>query len=62
MTEKLYSDDSYVQEFESTVEKVQKAQDLYEVILQATAFYPESGGQPCDMGLLDGQQEKRELL
>ncbi|UCD94091.1 MAG: alanyl-tRNA editing protein [Candidatus Zixiibacteriota bacterium] len=56
MTEKLYSDDSYLLEFESTVEKVQKIEGGYEIILRSSAFYPESGGQPCDMGLLDGQQ------
>ena len=44
----LYADDSYMREFEA---KVVKSGPRY-VILDRTAFYPESGGQPSDTGYL----------
>jgi len=56
MTEKLYLKNGYLFEFESTVESVNKTDNIYEVILQSTAFYPESGGQMYDLGLLDNQK------
>ncbi len=56
MTEKLYFEDSYLFEFESTVREVRKVDDSYEVILESSAFYPESGGQAYDLGLLDNQK------
>jgi len=48
MTELLYMDDSYLQEFRATVAEVQPGA----VALDRTAFYPGGGGQPYDTGLL----------
>lgn len=48
MTELLYMDDSYLQEFEATVTVVQEGA----VALDRTAFYPGGGGQPHDSGVL----------
>jgi len=48
MTELLYMDDSYLQEFEATVTAVQEGA----VILDRTTFYPGGGGQPHDTGVL----------
>ncbi len=44
----LYADDSYMREFRA---KVIKAGPRF-VVLDRTAFYPESGGQPSDTGTL----------
>jgi misacylated tRNA(Ala) deacylase len=49
MTEALYFLDCYLKEFESTVGKV--TDDSF-AVLDSTAFYPESGGQPNDTGKL----------
>ena len=56
MTKALYLDDSYMKEFEAEVVKV----DNKYVVLNQTAFYPESGGQPTDTGVLikDGEEFK----
>src|SRR5215469_4574915 len=60
-THRLYYDDSYMQNFVARVmscapaEPVQGSggtQAAWEVLLDQTAFYPTSGGQPHDLGLL----------
>ena len=48
MTELLYQNDSYLQEFES---RVVEAGDGG-VVLEQSAFYPGGGGQPADQGCL----------
>ena len=48
MTELLYLDDSYKKEFDAKVTRVEGSN----IILDRTAFYPASGGQPGDTGLL----------
>jgi misacylated tRNA(Ala) deacylase len=45
----LYLTDCYLKEFEATVESVK---DDKFVVLDRTAFYPNSGGQPHDTGML----------
>jgi alanyl-tRNA synthetase len=52
MTERLYYHDSYLREFEARV--IDTGGDGRRVYLDRTAFYPTSGGQPFDMGSLDG--------
>ncbi len=57
MTENLYFDDSYLKEFDATVVSVKD--DKY-VVLDRSAFYPLSGGQPHDEGTItrvDDQEE-----
>ena len=55
-TRKLYYEDSHLQTFSATVRSCQPANGGFEIILDATAFYPEGGGQPCDLGTLDSVQ------
>ena len=54
MTEKLYQDNPYFFEFASRVISVHEGESGYEVVLEATAFYPESGGQLYDTGAIEG--------
>ena len=48
MKNALYMNDSYLKEFEATVESVK---DDKFVVLDQTAFYPQGGGQPYDTGV-----------
>ena len=47
--EQLYLKDCYLKEFDAVVESVK---DNKYVVLDKTAFYPNSGGQPSDTGVL----------
>lgn len=51
-TRKLYYEDSHMREFTAAVLSCEPVKKGYEIILDATAFYPEGGGQACDLGLL----------
>ncbi|MGN1317947.1 MAG: DHHA1 domain-containing protein [Lachnospirales bacterium] len=50
---RLYYKDAYIKEFESEVVSCSEDKKGYAIILKDTAFYPEGGGQPCDIGLLN---------
>jgi misacylated tRNA(Ala) deacylase len=52
MTALLYQTDSYLKEFSAAVTSV--LPDQHAVALDRTAFYPGGGGQPCDVGTLNG--------
>jgi len=52
MTDRLYYLDPYLRAFDATIERVEPRGDLTVVTLDRTAFYPSSGGQPFDTGLL----------
>src|SRR3989338_10427234 len=49
MKNALYMDDSYLKEFEASVESVK---DNKFIVLDKTAFYPSGGGQPTDTGVI----------
>jgi alanyl-tRNA synthetase len=52
VTERLYYSDSYLAEFDATVVRIAEDQGRPAVVLNRTAFYPTSGGQPFDTGQL----------
>jgi alanyl-tRNA synthetase len=54
MTARLYYADPYCREFEATIRLVDRSDDRLLVALDRTAFYPTSGGQPFDTGVLAG--------
>ena len=54
MTRKLYYEDCHLAAFSATVTGCSQTEKGWEVTLDATAFYPEGGGQACDLGTLNG--------
>lgn len=52
-TRRLFYEDSHLTEFTATVTACDIAEKGWAVQLSATAFYPEGGGQGCDLGTLD---------
>jgi alanyl-tRNA synthetase len=56
-TRRLYYDDSFQREFDARVLSCEPepptASPIWAVVLDCTAFYPTSGGQPNDLGRLD---------
>lgn len=66
-TRKLYYEDCHLTSFTATVLSCEAVENGFAVVLDATAFYPEGGGQACDLGQLgDAQvldvQEAEELV
>ena len=53
-TRKLYYEDCMFRSFSASVLDCRAGNKGWKVILDATAFYPEGGGQPCDLGILGG--------
>lgn len=54
MTVRLYSEDPYRTEFQAKVTVHRSEGGRIAVVLDRTAFYPTSGGQPHDLGTLNG--------
>jgi alanyl-tRNA synthetase len=54
MTQRIYYSEPYRKSFDATVVAVESVAGHTEVMLDQTAFYPASGGQPFDTGTLGG--------
>ena len=53
-TRKLYYEDCHMRKFSSTVIGCTQVDNGWQVVLDATAFYPEGGGEAPDLGILGG--------
>ncbi|RTH04939.1 alanyl-tRNA editing protein [Thermus scotoductus] len=51
---RLYQEDSYATRFQARVVRAWSDEQGHHVVLSQTLFYPESGGQPADTGVLRG--------
>jgi len=66
-TRKLYYEDCHLYNFDAAVISCEPAAKSWRITLDATAFYPEGGGQACDIGtlgsvrVLDVQEEGEEV-
>ena len=51
-TIRLYENDSFCRRFTARVEECAPTRGGWQAVLDRTAFFPEGGGQPCDLGTL----------
>lgn len=54
MTKKLYYSNPYLTEWQSKIVNTIEKDHKYFAALEETTFYPHGGGQPCDLGSIDG--------
>ncbi len=52
MTRRLYYEDAHIREFDAVVVSCRERDGAFEVVLDKTAFFPEGGGNPADIGTL----------
>ncbi|MBV8673631.1 MAG: alanyl-tRNA editing protein [Acidobacteriaceae bacterium] len=67
MTERLYYEDSFLRSFPARVVDIREASrnggvSIWQIALDRTAFYPTSGGQPCDTGVLTATSRNGAVL
>ena len=61
-TRALYDEDPYLKEFESTVLKTGRYGGKCYIALSESCFFPEGGGQPGDVGFLEGPEGRIEVI
>ena len=54
MTKKLYYNSPYLHSWETTIKDITEKEEGIFLTLTETAFYPEGGGQPADVGTING--------
>ena len=54
LTERLFDQDPYLRHFEARIIQHTEKEGSPAVALDRTCFYPNAGGQPCDLGTLSG--------
>ena len=54
LNKKMFYEDQYQKEFSSKITDVLKKDDKILVVLDNSPFYPTGGGQPCDLGWING--------
>ena len=67
MTQRLYYDDSFLRTFTAQVEDIRESSrvdgvSVWQIVLDRTAFYPTSGGQPYDTGSLTATSRNGAIL
>lgn len=55
-TERLYYEDVYIKDFSAVIMECREGKQGYCILLDRSAFYPEGGGQPSDVGFLNGTE------
>ena len=61
-TKKLYYDDPFLGSFRARIVSCEEVKGGYAVVLDATAFYPEGGGQGADHGTLTAGENAAKVL
>jgi alanyl-tRNA synthetase len=54
MTKKIYEIDVYRRRLTTKIKERVEENGRYFILLEETIFFPEGGGQPCDLGTIDG--------
>ncbi len=62
MTERLYYHDSFLYEFDAKVREASSDGNRTAIVLDRTAFYPTSGGQVFDTGVLESGGERARVV
>lgn len=55
-TTRLYQQDRYIKEWDAQITSVKKDDGSLIVTLDKSAFFPEGGGQSCDLGMMGGYE------
>lgn len=53
MTEKLYYENQYEKSFTAEIVNIAEKTNEFHIVLDKTHFYPEGGGQPSDIGIIE---------